>query len=280
MKVMQWSEAVDKINDVLGFIHSSGCGKLYESKSLPVQVTEEVEFSKVPMLKKSDLVQHKNNLSFYDKSEVGYTASIFNEKDIDSLFLLPKQSDWSWKQLAEAINNEKPAAVIMLTPTFWQIAPHFYHTCREQKVPVSVVPPRSVHLAKLVIEEVDINFVVATKVSARELMLVMDGAKGNGAAYYWYLIASLDDETLFPDLPGKGTIEYHLFPGVPIAHAVFDGNTTDEEKFEIFPSSDYYFEMNDGKCLITSLNLDAVPLVRFEVPQIIDITADGKLLLS
>ena len=116
---------------------------------------------------------------------------------------------------------------------------------------MSVLAPRSPHLVLQVLEAVGIELVVVSPEVARETYdnLVVAGKKE--AVKHWHIVSPLGSEVLLPELPGDVLIEYHLFPGLPLGQKT--PQMTESGEKGAVPNEDFYFEMVNGKCYITSL---------------------------
>jgi hypothetical protein len=213
-------------------------------------------WSSVPTSTKEALRDAKA-LSAYPDAKVRFGVSEFTTAHPENLFLIPRRIDEPWRLLEAVIDEVQPFVAIFLAPLFWQVAPVFYAACRGKSVPVSVLQPRNMALAAQVIKESKADMVVSTPAAATELQTLLADAGMGTAIRAWHLIVPFGERHETPALKADYMIEYHLFPGVPVARLLPNGT--------IEPLPDYYFELSDtGTCLISSLERHALPLIRYD----------------
>jgi len=224
-------------------------------KDLPESVTAD-QWKSVPV-SSADTLRAASSLLTYPEKDVRYVISEFSTAHPENLFLVPRRIDEPWPLLTAEIDEIKPFVAAYLAPLFWQVAPIFYATFRAKSVPVSVLAPRNLPLAVQVMKEARAEMVVSTPEVAEELQAMLAKENLEKQIRAWHLIVPFGTEVKPPVLNGLYMVEYHLFPGVPVARMLQGG--------AIEPLPGIYFEVSEqGTCLISSLEKHALPLVRYD----------------
>jgi hypothetical protein len=264
---MAWMSKKDtgtekRLLDVLQFARENGTSSLY--RELPL-VNGLSLLSTLPKTDADTLRSHTGPLIHYKEDEIRYLVSEFYESDAEKLFLLAQRTDTVWTEVDRELKRHDPIVAVLSVPLFWQIGPMMYRATRENKIPISVLSPRNLPLARQVIKEVGAQFIAATPETARDLLaLLLEDGIGE-QIQSWHLITPAGHNPEIPKLPGRVVLEHHLFPGVPIGLTseamVGRGETT------FIPSEEFLFEIEEGgDCFVTSLEKHAVPLIRFKLP--------------
>lgn len=265
---------VEKIKRVLAWAKRSEHSTLY--KDLPEEgvIKNTEDLKKLPTTTVETLRNNAKDLRHYAEKDIRYVSSEFDPKNLEDLFLVPQKIDEKWGALEKEIEIVKPRAALLSIPPFWQVAPLFYHACRAHKIPVSVANPRSPNLTLQVIEGVAMEYAVATAPVMHELRAGLAEKKIHDSIRFWHIVAPLGD---VPDLPRSGeaevSVEYHVFPGIPVAYTSSDMYREDPSWSAPLPA--YHYEFEDGACLITSVERHALPFVRFKLPVSVETKGEG-----
>jgi hypothetical protein len=201
------------------------------------------------------------NLLHYPEPEVRYMVSEFTNKHPENLFLIPQRVDTIWESVDREIEKNNPTVATLLVQMFWQMGPMFYRTCRNRKVPVAVLAHRNLPVAVQVAKEVQSKLVVTTPSIAGDLQKLMAEEGLDDQIKSWTLIVPFGEKPTLPNLQGNVTVEYHLFPGIPIGYA--DHNIQKNSAHSMKVYDDFLIEVKDSKCFITSLVPHAFPFIRF-----------------
>ncbi len=214
------------------------------------------DLARIPMTTRS-MLRDAHSLLSCPEEEVRYVVSQFSSANPEELFLVPRRLDEPWGLLEAEIKEVQPFVAILAVPLFWQVAPIFYQTFRRHRVPVSVLQPRNLPLAVQLIRETRADLVVSTPEVARDLadLLHKEGMLGQIRA--WHLIVPFGTKVEPPAISAPYMIEYHLFPGIPVARGLPDQSWV--------PLPDVHIEIGQGgTALISSLKRHALPLVKFD----------------
>lgn len=224
------------------------------------------DLSMFPTTNTGTLRKSAENLRHYPEDLVRYLSSEFDPKKLDELFLVPQRTDETWNTVEYELSKLRLRAAFLSIPPFWQVSPFFYHTCRKHHVPVSVGNPRSPNLSLQIIEGVEVEYAAVTPAVMHELR---EGVMEKGirdSVQFWHVISPLGPVPHVPKT-GKGvrvSVEYHLFPGIPVAYTSPEQYAQDKQW--AMPLPEYLYEFGGGTCYITSLRKHAMPFVRFEIP--------------
>lgn len=252
-----------RLYSIINFVRNNKHSSFY--KDLPEVRTHSIEadFNTIKLLTKEELCTYPDSLLHYPEREARYLASEFNPDFLNNLFPLPQRIDTLWNNVSKEIERIKPRAAILTVPPFWQTGPFFYYTCRQCHTPMAVMSPRNLPLTCQVIKEVEAEMIVATPDAAQELYSYLSDAGMQKQIRLWHLIVPLGTYYEVPNLSGEVTIEFKVFPGVPVGYISSDSVAGNIKSF--VPSPDYFFELDvDNTCIITSLVPDAFPLIRFK----------------
>lgn len=277
---MKISDTVkEQLASVLEHINDNEYCNLY--KYVPSIKKEEIGtvFNTIPAITKEVLRSHSGNLSHYPESKVRYLSSEFDPEYANRLFLFPQLLDAPWMLLNELLKKRDAVVAILSIPLFWQVGPFFYNTCKKNGVPMSVISPRNLPLARQVIKEVEAQAVTGTPEAADSLYGLLSEENIGNQIHTWHLIVPFGENPEIPILPGNVLIEYHVFPGVPIGHT--SPELLRENPYSFIPSPEYFFEIDNGTCFITSLESHALPFIRLEIGRNAEkITREGKEIVS
>lgn len=257
------AKAQAALNDVLAHIHGQEHSSLYK-KRVPKTIDSIEALADIAPTTIETLREHKNALAHYPQEEVRYVASQHESEPADDLFLIPQHIDARWRTLEAYIEEAKPTVATLLVPTFWQLGPLFYHTSRAAGTPVSVMSPRNLPVARQLMADAKNDFVVAEPATAAELQGLLAEEGMGEQVRLWHLIVPVGARVRVPELPGRMSLEYQLFPGTFIGTLM--PARTREGVVAITPAPEYFFEIIDSTCFITSMRRDALPLVRFQLP--------------
>jgi hypothetical protein len=255
---------MENMRGVVNFAKNNPWSSLYgDLPEIQNQHFEEV-FSSIRPIDISKLCEYERELSHFPEEEVYFVPSSLNINSEENFCLIPKKIDDTWNSLDEKLKKVRPNAAILLVPPDWNIGPLFYKTCRENSAPASLLPPRNPKLVAEVIRETNIDMIVTTPSAAGELEELLIKSDIYKQIKHWHIISSVENTDMdFAGLSKKMMIEYHLFPGVPVAFALKDDGGTIQG---LIPFNEYLFEINEeGKCFITSMIELALPLIRFEI---------------
>lgn len=211
------------------------------------------------------LGEHKDALSHYPDSEVRYIVSEFDSERHKELFLPPQRVSEVWRTLQHELSVYHPRVAILSVPLFWQMGPMFYHTCKDRGVPVSVVSPRNAPLMVQLIKEVGAEMVVATPEAAAAVFELLQKEGLEEQIRIWHLIVPANSHDSIPELSGDVSVEHHALPGIPVGYTEPKPHAEISSVTSFSTLDEYYYEIIDGKCYITSLDVHAIPLIRFRI---------------
>ena len=257
-------EQQSALRDVYAFARKNTYSDLY--RDLPEPKGEATELLRhMPILTKKQL-QDAERLSHYPNREVRYLTSTFDPEAVDDLFLVPQHISEPWPQFSKLLTDVQPQVALLSVPLVWQIAPYVYHTCRENKTPLSVVSYRNLPLARQIIRETNAQLVVSTPDIARDLFALLKEEGMHNQIRAWLLITPLGHSPEIPMLPGAVIVEQHVFPGVPVGYTERSSMTHAERGTSFNLGEGWLLEKNEtGGSLLTSLTKRALPLMRFDV---------------
>ena len=248
---------------ILQFVRNNIYSALY--KNLPVIPRKKIisGWESIPTTTISSLREYTKNLSHYPEKNIRYLISEFDAQKTDTLFLIPQKTDTVWELLEKNIKKKDPTVAILIVPGFWQMGPMFYQTCRKNKIPVAVLSPRNLPLAVQVIKETKAQLITTTPDVAKELSVLLSEQKLEKQIKTWHLVTSLEAPFYMPNISGNSYLEYHIFPGFPIGYA--NRALFKKQPGMFFPNSEYFFEIRENTCFITSFKKHALPFIRLYI---------------
>ncbi|MBI2108560.1 MAG: hypothetical protein HYT93_00060 [Parcubacteria group bacterium] len=252
-----------KIYSILQFVRNNKHSSLYKNIPKIKKGGLELMFNRIPRTTINNLQEYSKNLFHYPEKDIRYLVSEFDPNNLKSLFLLPQRVDYEWSLLKEEVEKKDPIVAILVVPTFWQMGPMFYRTCRKSKIPVSVLSHRNLPLTVQVIKEIKARLVVTTPDIAIGIQKMLSDEGYENQVKRWHLIVPVGPLPRIPWLSGEINIEFHIFPGIPVGYLPYKFL---KEKINGFlPNPEYFFEIENSTCFITSLISHALPLIRLQI---------------
>ncbi|NQV93246.1 hypothetical protein HQ403_01980 [Candidatus Kaiserbacteria bacterium] len=272
-------EIIHDIHTVLDFARENTLSDLYAD--LPIvsgsQETFLEELQKIPTVSATELIKHKEKLIHYPEKDIRYLVSEFDLDNWKDLFLYAQNIDAEWDTVADEVAAYTPRVAIMTVPLSWQLGPMFYKTCRKKNVPVSVLSPRNPPLITQLIKETEAQMVVATSDVAEDVFNILKSEGLQEQVRLWHIVAPLNKKVTIPQLSGDTSIEYHLFPGIPIGYT---NPSSKQDSLSFLPSPEYFFEVINDCCYITSLKCHTIPLIRFAISTNTSVDQDGHITIG
>lgn len=269
-------EVAHNIHTVLDFCRENNVSTLYKDLPITSDSVENLleEMKKIPTLTLEKLREHETNRVHYKEKDIRYLVSEFELENYDDLFLTAQHIDTEWETVSEEIDIYNPQVSIIAVPLSWQLGPMFYKTCRGKRVPVSVVSPRNPPLIVQLIKETDAQMIITTLNTLEKIIPILESEGLKNQIKIWHIIAPLNKKILLPQFDTDVSIEYHIFPGIPIGYIKPSRNNT---RSGFCPNSEYFFEIINSTCYITSLRTHAIPLIRFKVSENASIDSGGLI---
>ena len=255
-------ETQKDIETVAAFARDNGYSNLY--KSLPdISPDFNTWFERIIPFDRKRLYSCKDQLSHFEDGEVRFLSSEFNPARFEELFLIPQLIDTMWQSVSSLCRSVQPKVASLIVPPFWQMGPMFYHTCRKEKVPVSVMTPRNLPIARQLIKEAEVDMVVTTASASRELhtLLLEEGLERQIRT--WHIVLTEDGNIEHIPIKEGISLEYFIFPGISFGKA--DAELFSTGVLAVQPSDDFFVELADGNCLVTCRKKTALPLIRFQI---------------
>ena len=193
----EFNQAIkEKLNSVISFARNNEESNFY--KDLPTNPLDSLpDFQKIAVISNKNLQIYNGPLRHYPETAVRYLVSIFEPDEIDALFLFPQHANEIWHSLDEEIKKLNPEFLISILPSFWQLAPLFYKTVQDNKIPAIVLPPRNLPLARQVIKEVGVRGVITTPNSTSDLNMLLREANLEKQVFFWHLVLPLKGNSGF-----------------------------------------------------------------------------------
>lgn len=266
----------ENIREVLVWVKENEYSALYRDIPHVREVKSIENFRALPTTSVETLQKNAENLCHYPEDQARFLASEFDPKKLGTLFLVPQCVDEQWDTVVRELESVKPRAAFLSIPPFWQASPFFYYTCRAHTVPVSVGNPRSPNLSLQIIEGVAVEYAVVTPPVMHELREGLQEKEIRDSVKLWHVVSPLEPAPHLPTVAhdARVSIEYHVFPGVPIAYT--SPQQHEEDASLCAPLPEYLYEFEGERCFITSLKKHAMPLVRFELPAQVEVERGAK----
>lgn len=188
--------------------------------------------------------------------------------ETERITAFPRHLRWEWPSLKSHFGRHSSNSVMMLLPLFWQMESSVYRACNEAHAVLFVADTANAPINAAAIASLSIDTVLTSVRDCEQLLQEM-AEQNTRIPPHWIFVhdASEPLPAIPPRLKTAGitvTHEVHLFPGVPLLQQCEALSVSHSTGFHV--TDVYEWEFHVDHTLITSIDNDPLPLIRFRLP--------------